>query len=535
MDARQDDGFRKVVAEEFNELWVIDLKGNANTRGERRRREKGNIFDDKIKVGIAIYFLVRKQGAKGFRVLYNAVSDYLGSSEKAAYIKGKALSDFDFREIAPDTEANWLNQSNGDFERLIPLARRATKLAKDVDREGVLFRLVTPAIKSNRDYWVYDFDSHNLGAKVLFFADAYNRFISEQDDSYDQLIKWSDSLANRFRRGETIVYKDDNHVQSFWRPFIQKWFFAEEIMNDRLTRNHYEMFGTDLRQPNQVINSCTNGKDFYVMATDRITDYHFTGDTQCLPLHRYTEEGERVSNITQWGIERINDHYKKEWGEHFDKMYPKGITAEHIFAYTYAVLHDPVYRYDYAVDLTREFPRLPLYHDFDTWARMGQQLLDLHIGFESAEPYALERVDMPGVAKRVILRADKERGRIVLDDKTTLTGVPADAWRYRLGNLSALEWVLDQYKERKPGDPTIAERFNTYRFADHKERVIDLLKRVCTVSVKTMEIVDGMAYWDDGYLVVYGDRDKHEWSMMGLEAMFSRPEDPEWEAAWLEM
>ena len=61
-----------------------------------------------------------------------------------------------------------------------------------------------------------------------------------------------------------------------------------------------------------------------------------------------------------------------------------------------------------------------------------------------------------------------------------------------LGNRSAIEWVLDQYKERKPRDPTIASRFNTYRFADHKDRVIDLLQRVCTVSVRTMNLVDEM-------------------------------------------
>ena len=107
---------------------------------------------------------------------------------------------------------------------------------------------------------------------------------------------------------------------------------------------------------------------------------------------------------------------------------------------------------------------------------MGQELLDLHIGFESAEPYPLKRTDKAGDAKRVILKPDKERGSIVLDDKTTLTGVPPDAWRYQLGRRSALEWVLDQYKEKKPRDPTIAEKFNTYSFAGHKERVIDLLQ-----------------------------------------------------------
>ena len=141
---------------------------------------------------------------------------------------------------------------------------------------------------------------------------------------------------------------------------------------------------------------------------------------------------------------------------------------------------------------------------------MGRELLELHIGFEDVEPYALERVDKvapstgsgrTGSAPRVMLRAnagDKERGEIHIDSETVLRDVPADAWRYKLGNRSALEWVLDQYKEKKPRDPTIAAKFNTYRFADYKEDVIGLLRRVCTVSVRTMEIVDGMAVHRDG-------------------------------------
>ena len=137
---------------------------------------------------------------------------------------------------------------------------------------------------------------------------------------------------------------------------------------------------------------------------------------------------------------------------------------------------------------------------------------------------------------RAILRADKERNRIILDDQTTLAGIPDEAWWYQLGSRSALEWVLDQYRERRPRDPTIRERFNTYRFADHKERVIDLLRRVCTVSVKTMDVVDDMAYWEDGHLIVWGDRDKHEWETMALEAFNSyydeSDDDPEYQA-WL--
>ena len=248
------------------------------------------------------------------------------------------------------------------------------------------------------------------------------------------------------------------------------------------------------------------------MATDRLYSLDLIEKTQCLPLYRYMEDGERVSNITQWGIDHINGHYRQEWGDDFESLTGQyGITAEEIFAYTYAVLHDPTYRHEYAVDLLREFPRLPLYPDFHYWARMGQKLLDLHIGFESAEPYPLERHDREGIdPKRAILRADKSRGTITLDERTTLAGIPERAWEYRLGSRSALEWVLDQYKERKPRDPTIREKFNTYRFSDHKERVIALLRRVCTVSVETMEIVAGMAHWEEGELVVPGDRGRRE-------------------------
>ena len=114
---------------------------------------------------------------------------------------------------------------------------------------------------------------------------------------------------------------------------------------------------------------------------------------------------------------------------------------------------------------------------------MGQELLDLHINFDSPDPYPLERVEKSNLPGKTALRADMECGAIVPDAATTLTGVPETAWDCCLGSHSALEWILDQYKERKPRDPTIAVRFNTYRFADHKEHVIDLLQRVCTVSV----------------------------------------------------
>ena len=170
------------------------------------------------------------------------------------------------------------------------------------------------------------------------------------------------------------------------------------------------------------------------------------------------------------------------------------ITKLDIFHYTYAVLHHPTYRTKYELNLKREFPRLPFYEDFHQWASWGKSLMDLHLNYETIEPYGLQRVELATKDNpKAKLKADKTNGVIILDDNTQLIGVEAIAWEYKLGNRSALEWILDQYKEKKPKDPTIAKLFNTYKFADYKEQVIDLLQRVCTVSVRTMEIVQQMS------------------------------------------
>ena len=220
------------------------------------------------------------------------------------------MSYFTFDELTPNSEGQWLEQSLNSlkFRRLLPLANWQGKLASMGDAEQTAFGLFANAVKSNRDEWVYDFDIANLRAKALFFADAYNAALDAGDESYDPVIKWSSSLRDGFKRGESIVYNDGDRIQSLWRPFVSKWHVADPAMNDRLTKYHYEMFGPDLRQPNQVINVCVNGKDFYALATDKPVDYHFVGDTQCLPLYRYTADGERVCNISDWAVQQFNEH-----------------------------------------------------------------------------------------------------------------------------------------------------------------------------------------------------------------------------------
>ena len=122
--------------------------------------------------------------------------------------------------------------------------------------------------------------------------------------------------------------------------------------------------------------------------------------------------------------------------------------------------------------------------------------MELHLNYETIDPYPLVRHEQDPAetrkAYKPLLRADKTNGIIDLDTLTSLSGLPTAVWEYKLGNRSAVEWVLDRYKERKPKDPTIRERFNSYRFAAYKEEVVALLGRVTAVSVATMAIIEQM-------------------------------------------
>ena len=233
-------------------------------------------------------------------------------------------------------------------------------------------------------------------------------------------------------------------------------------------------------------NGTDSPKPFTLLAFNTLTDLNSlspaAGGTKCLPLFQYEADGTRRDNITDWGLNQFIKHYGK-----------KGMSKEAIFHYVYAVLHNPAYRTKYELNLKREFPRVPFYEDFAKWSAWGKELMDLHINYETVQPFGLARLTTDTKPNpKPKLKADKTTGSIILDENTTLTGIPPSAWDYKLGNRSALEWILDQYKESKPKDPTIAERFNTYKFADYKEQVIDLLDRVCRVSVETVRIVSAM-------------------------------------------
>ena len=272
------------------------------------------------------------------------------------------------------------------------------------------FKLHSLGIASNRDKWTFDFDENTLSDKAYFFCRAYRnemqRFIAEQpevstvSDWVDRSIKWTAELEAHLVKGNDLAFTTNNIVSALYRPFVVQHCYYAPIITHRRYQQPQIFPHNDLCQ-NIVIcfPGIASNKPFSVLATNRIFSLDLLEKTQCLPLCRYTPNGGQVSNITEWGLQQFQQHYGDD-----------SITAEDIFAYTYAVLHDPAYREKYAVDLLREFPRLPFYPDFPLWTRMGQDLLDLHVGFESAEPYPLEGVEQSAPPGKAVLRAEKERG-----------------------------------------------------------------------------------------------------------------------------
>lgn len=483
LNARTFDGFRKVVVEEFNAIYILDLKGDARTSGERRKQEGGNVFDNSIRVGIAIYFLVKQEGATGCKVYYHPIADYAKALEKKEFLQSVKFKEIKFNRIIPDQNHNWLHLVENDFDRLLPLA------GPEENGKAAVFGLSGNGMATGRDEWVYDLDPVNLGAKMRFFLKKYNSLRKLKTETFDGVIKWTATLKQSCRRNRRLTYDVTKIVAASYRPFLKMQFYAEKALSDRLTANHYALFGQDLGAFNRVIalTGPNSQKPFLTVCVEKVADWHLVGaacGTICFPLYRYDDHGHRLDNITDWGLEQFQRHYSAT-----------DLRKEDIFYYTYAVLHNPAYRQKYEPNLKRELPRVPLYPKVWQWVEWGQQLMELHLNYEEVEKYPLTRLDQPLAANapnKVRLKADKVAGQLCLDDQTTLTGVPALAWEYQLGNRSALEWILDHYKEKKPKDPTIAEQFNTYRFADYKEEVIDLLQRVCTVSVKTVAMVQAM-------------------------------------------
>jgi predicted helicase len=498
VDSRTFDGFRKTVAQEFADIYVVDLGGDVRAN-PKLSGTKHNVFG--IQTGVAISFFVKRQGAsgkKGCRVFYARRPEMETAEEKLAWLGSARASTLGFEEVRPDGKGNWLNLTSNDFDELIPLADRETKLSETASRERAIAKVFSLGTSTNRDEWVIDVAAEALVERMKFFVSCFEK-VNPSVPDYDLAVKWSRNLKRRFEQGRREAFSQSHLKQTLYRPFVAMQMYDSPLFVDERGATA-ETFpdGAALNMAICVI--AGDRQPFAAVASRRLPNLNlYSADaTKFITLWRFSADGQRHDNITDWSLTQFRKHYQPGRSKSADAL-----TKEAIFHYVYAVLHDPLYREKYAQNLKRDFPRIPLYGitlaDFQQWAAWGEELMALHIGYETVDPLPLKRTDTPdlkvraaGQSPKCLLKADAQTGRITLDSETALSGIPAQAWLYKLGNRCALEWVLDQHKEKKPKDPTIREKFDTYRFADHKEHLVTLLGRVARVSVETVRIVEAL-------------------------------------------
>ena len=302
LDTRQDDGFRQIVAQEFTDVYILDL-GSDVRRNPKISGTTHNVFG--IQTGVAIGFFVREKARLGkCDIHYSRREDAELATDKLTFLRNATIEDTNFEFIVPDARSNWLDQSDSDFDQLLAVADRQTKLAKSTANEQAIFGLYSVGISTNRDEWAYDFDDGALSNKMLFFCRTYQnefrRFTTEnpQPDSVgswvDRSIKWTSELEQHLVRGNAVPFTTLSVGSALYRPFIAKYCYYAPIV----THRRYQMpqiFPHQGTQQNKVICFIAMGSNrpFHALATDKVPDLHLAGDTQCLPLYRYTADGQR--------------------------------------------------------------------------------------------------------------------------------------------------------------------------------------------------------------------------------------------------
>ncbi len=488
------DGMRQHLARDFTSIYHLDLGGDARERGG------GNVFG--IMVGVGITVLVRhRTNAEAPRqqatILYYKVPEAQKGAEKLTFLTEKqSIAGIDWQELQPDSKHAWLTEGlHPEFADFLPMGTKEAKVLSRAETQTI-FKTYSLGVSTNRDSIVYDFDRQTLATRVEQFIKDYNAEVFHWVDAgrpqdvdnfvrYDK-VKWSRNLK-RDLRNERYAKFDANAIRrSLYRPFTSMWLYHADIVVDErgTTGTFFPTPASEAENIAIVVSDHGYRSPFSTLATNVIPDLHLLASTdgfQCFPFYTYAEDGSsRRENITDWALGQ------------FQQQYGAGVSKWDIFHYVYALLHHPTYRARYAENLKRDLPRIPLApdaRDFRAFVQAGEQLKALHLGYEQVEEYPLRHAETPGEpftwrVKKMRLAPDKQS--IQVNDALRLEGIPPECFGYRLGNRSALEWVIDQYQVST--DPRSGITSDPNR-EDEPEYIVRLLKRVITVSLRTVEIV----------------------------------------------
>lgn len=513
IDGNSNDGMRLSLADEYSTIYVYNLRGNARTAGELRRKEKDNVFGQGARTTVAIFIGVKNPTHTGpCRIHYRDIGDYLTREDKLRILESTQLYDEGWGAVVPNEHGDWLTQRDTTFGEYLPLGNKRT------DDPAVLGSY-SLGVATGRDSWCYNFSDERLRDNMRAMIESYNSTIGQPRFDDPTRISWNRNLLKDHQRQLRHTYRNDAVRTGLYRPFTKQHAYFDRSMNAMVYR--MPAIFPSPRTPNLgfAIIAPRPGTSFSVLATNLLPDLSlFTYAAQFYPRWTYEpgprhagdpgtlfdlSEAElvdgfhRVDNVTDSALAL----YRMAFGD--------TVTKDDVFSYVYGVLHSPQYREQFAADLTKMLPRVPLAasaDDFNAFAGAGASLMKLHIGYEGVEPYPLEELVTPAAdldeyelysvgAKMKFQGSGKsvDKSTLIYNPQVTLRGIPDEAHRYQLGSRSALEWIIDRYWVRTDKASGIVNDPNTWsREHENPRYIVDLVRRVVTVSVETMKIVDSL-------------------------------------------
>lgn len=513
LDSNSADDMRKTLADEFSEIYVYNLRGNQRTAGEQSRREGGKVFGGGSRATVAITVLVKNPDKPGPATIhYTDVGDYLSAEQKLQNVEGAGtVFGLDSVDITPNEQGDWLGQRRSDFGSFQPISGK-----------GGVFGLGSPGITTNRDLWVYGWATEQVDAKVKRLIGAYQDSIEGEIVEDPTRISWSRGLRQRAARLEQIRWRADSIRTTSYRPFTHQRLYRSAQVNE-IPGQAPRLFpsGAASNVALVVIGPRVEATPA-VLAVNAMPDlsffsygahafarwqYEHIDDSGMLDLSDDSEavDGYRkIDNITDEALKRFQAAYGVSTSS------STGLTKDDIFFYVYGLLHSPEYRETYAVDLKKMLPRIPLVENPWPFVEAGRDLSELHLGYESVTPYPLDGLDVepdgdpydffavqkmafskkraPETKKLVV-----DKSAIVYNSRITLSGIPEDAHRYMLGSRSAIEWIIDRYQVKNDKPSGIVNDPNDWsREVGDPRYIVDLLARIVTVSLQTVQIVDNL-------------------------------------------
>lgn len=473
IDSSSADGLRKSLYDEFNHLYIFNLRGDQRTQGEKSRKEGGKIFGSGSRTSIAITILV-KDGSEEHKVYYHDIGDYLSREDKLAILRNsKSIKNIEWQTLIPDSNNDWVNQRDENYLKYPSVA----------DEDDAIFGIKDIGIVTNRDAWVSGFSRKDVTDNVGRMIENYNDEVDKLNDvtikltdktvvdyvtNDEKKVSWSRSLKQKAARLQKTYFEASDIMLSMYRPFTKKYLYRNRFLNENV-RKTYSTFPT-ADSENLLINISgkSNKSDFSLLISDVVADLMIITNSRNLP--RYVYESDGLFN----GI-------------------VDNVSSDDNFYYVYGVLHSPEYRQKYSNDLQKDLPRIPLLYDQEKYVAIGRQLAELHLNYEKQPIWEGIQVEITGESPNYYVKKMKHPKKgmldtIIFNESITITNIPEEAYKYVVNGRPAIEWIIDQYQIKTDKKSGITDDPN--KFSEDPKYIFNLLLSIITVSMKTNELAN---------------------------------------------